>query len=145
MFREFSRPDEEQLPNWMGDARARKRSLALLLGVLALVVGVLICASALSEPVESVRPPKIEPALCDRIRVGMSAAEVRTVLNVPPGFCEGETSFWTKEPLFGSNNSEAWIGQQGAVIVVYDRQGKVTRVAWCPRSSPLLGGAAGPG
>jgi hypothetical protein len=132
LFREFSRSDSEQLPTWMGAARARKRRLAVILGVLALVVGTLVCVGALSEPVESVRPPEIAPELCDRVQVGMSAAEVRKALGAPPGFYEGATSFGTDEPLFGSKGSEAWIGQQGALLVLYNQDGKVARVVWCP-------------
>jgi hypothetical protein len=47
LFREFSRSDSEELPTWMGAARARKQRLAVILGVLALVVGTLVCVGAL--------------------------------------------------------------------------------------------------
>lgn len=50
LFRELTRPGDEPLPDWMGDARARKKRLLVILGVLALAVGTFIIAAGASEP-----------------------------------------------------------------------------------------------
>jgi hypothetical protein len=50
LFREMTRSDDEQLPTWMGDARARKKRLVVIMGVLALGAGVLILVAGLSNP-----------------------------------------------------------------------------------------------
>ncbi len=50
LFREMTRSDNEQLPAWMGDARARKKRLLIIVGAFALVAGALIIAAGLSEP-----------------------------------------------------------------------------------------------
>ncbi|VTR95939.1 unnamed protein product [Gemmata massiliana] len=39
LFRELVRPNDEQLPTWMGDARARKKRLLIIMGILALIGG----------------------------------------------------------------------------------------------------------
>jgi hypothetical protein len=49
LFRELTRSHDEQLPTWMGDARARKKRLLIIVGVLALVVGGFAIAVGLSE------------------------------------------------------------------------------------------------
>ena len=43
VIREFLKPDDEQAPAWMGDARGRKRRLAIILAVF-LVVGLVVYA-----------------------------------------------------------------------------------------------------
>jgi hypothetical protein len=49
LFREITRPDNEPLPAWMGDARARKKRLLIIAGVLALLAGAFAIAVGLSE------------------------------------------------------------------------------------------------
>jgi uncharacterized membrane protein YphA (DoxX/SURF4 family) len=49
LFREMTRPNDEQLPAWMGDAQARKKRLLVILGVLALIIGGFAVAAGLSE------------------------------------------------------------------------------------------------
>ena len=49
LFREMIRPDDERLPAWMGDARARKKRLLVIVGVLALVAAGFVIAVGLSE------------------------------------------------------------------------------------------------
>jgi len=49
LFRELTRRNDEQLPGWMGDARARKKRLFIIVGVLALVIGGFAIAVGLSE------------------------------------------------------------------------------------------------
>lgn len=49
LFRELTRPNDEALPNWMGDARARKKRLVVIMGVLALVFGALIIVAGFSD------------------------------------------------------------------------------------------------
>ncbi len=50
LFRELIRPNDEKLPNWMGDARARKKRLLIIVGVLALVAGGVAIASGVAAP-----------------------------------------------------------------------------------------------
>jgi hypothetical protein len=50
LFREITRPGDEPLPGWMGDARARKKRLAVIAGVLAVVAGGVAVAAALAGP-----------------------------------------------------------------------------------------------
>ncbi len=50
LFREITRPNNEELPAWMGDARARKKRLVVIAGVLAIVAGVVAVTAGLSEP-----------------------------------------------------------------------------------------------
>lgn len=47
-LREFARPDDDPIPAWMGDARARKRRLVVILGVLTAIVGGFVLAFALA-------------------------------------------------------------------------------------------------
>jgi hypothetical protein len=49
LFREITRRDDEPLPDWMGDARARKKRLLVIAGVFALAVGGFAIAVGLSE------------------------------------------------------------------------------------------------
>lgn len=50
LLRELIRLGDEPLPDWMGGARARKRRLAVIAGLLAVVGGAVAAASGLLEP-----------------------------------------------------------------------------------------------
>lgn len=50
LYREIVRPNDEELPDWMGDARARKVRLLVTFGVLAAVVGAGALLLSMSEP-----------------------------------------------------------------------------------------------
>jgi hypothetical protein len=61
LFRVILRPEDEELPAWMGAARARKTRVAVAAGVFAFVGGVVAVALSLSEPPsERARPVKTE-------------------------------------------------------------------------------------
>jgi uncharacterized membrane protein HdeD (DUF308 family) len=49
LFREITRRSDEPLPDWMGDARARKERLVLIAGVLAVLAGGVAVAAGLAE------------------------------------------------------------------------------------------------
>ena len=49
LFREITRPDDEQLPYWMGDVRTRKKKLAIIAGVFMIVFAGVLIAAGLSE------------------------------------------------------------------------------------------------
>jgi hypothetical protein len=49
LFRELLRPGDEELPGWMGDARARKKRLIVIPALSSLAVGGLAIAAGLSE------------------------------------------------------------------------------------------------
>lgn len=50
LYREIVRPDGEELPEWMGNAGARKKRLAAVLGVIVGIGGAVLIAAGLSEP-----------------------------------------------------------------------------------------------
>jgi hypothetical protein len=50
LLKELTRSDDEQLPSWMGDARARKRRLFWIAGTFGALVGGGLLILSLTDP-----------------------------------------------------------------------------------------------
>ncbi len=49
LFREISRPSDDPLPAWMGNARTRKVRLVVIGGLMALVLGGIVLVGAMAN------------------------------------------------------------------------------------------------
>jgi len=115
--------------SWMN--QSVKRSRWWLLGGSAIcVVIVLVLLYVHARSLLS-----IDQETCDRVRPGMSLAEVEGILGGPPG---NYTGLFSKKdvsvPLTvaGSTSRQQWTGRRGVVIVFFDEEGRVMTSMYFP-------------
>ena len=72
---------------------------------------------------------RTDKLMCDRIRPGMTRAEVESLLGCPPGH-------YSKYPVIThAGHSKAyvawtsWVSEEGEILVLFDPEGKVARKA----------------
>jgi outer membrane protein assembly factor BamE (lipoprotein component of BamABCDE complex) len=111
-----------------------KNKRYLLLVVLPLIsLGVCVVVV-----VRSSLPTRFTQLQCDRIQIGMTEDQVERVMGVPAGYhakepprVYGPLAFdFTPEGRTVSNTQQTqkcWGGDEGIVVVVFDKQGKVTQ------------------
>jgi hypothetical protein len=111
------------------------RTRVLVLSGLAAILcpfGFVACWLALS-------PGRISQETCSRINVGMTLAEVETVLGGPAGAYTFDRQDWSggllgiavptvKYPY----TRKVWVSDEGGIIVDFDKDQQVVAQNWCP-------------
>src|SRR5437870_3671391 len=113
---------------------ARRRRMLISVSILALVALGIFVGGWLLQP-----KPRIDRAAADQIKPGMTLREVEEIIGVPPGdygVGKGET-----QPTWESlqwpfkrppHTTQEWLGQENAISVWIDDDGKVTGHSFQP-------------
>jgi outer membrane protein assembly factor BamE (lipoprotein component of BamABCDE complex) len=112
----------------------RRRRL-LIRAAVALAAAVLVLAAlevhAYRQKLARVRP--IDWEHFERIKEGMSGAEVEAILGGPPGDYHTENIFYHSFGVTSKGQRDTpigyewWCGNKGAIVIRFDEQGKVQR------------------
>jgi hypothetical protein len=88
--------------------------------------------------------PRINQQSFEQIQVGMTVGEVVALFRVPPGnYTDGRAKILHEEVRDGirqgglegsSDQYKEWVGQETAILVWLDDEGKVSRKEWIPMS-----------
>jgi hypothetical protein len=103
-------------PTWnsVGSAVAHPKFRKPILWSLLIVGGVLLCAFALflSTPLAA-----IDQETRDRIKAGMTLADVQAIIGGPPGLYDGVWGMRTDAPVFKGAAGRQWVGSRGELFV----------------------------
>jgi hypothetical protein len=101
------------------------------------------CCLGLMGPLiwQTLSQPRIDMERFEQIRSGMTPTQVGHLIGRPPGnYTHGQVKIIHDAGLEGSSDDyKEWVGEEIAIMVRLDEEGKVSRKEWVPTSQLTRG------
>ncbi len=111
----------------------RRKRVVIAVGlILVAVVAAGVAMRLRPEDPRLARSRLIDQEHCDRIKEGMSRAEVEAILGGPPGDFATKRMHYAVVYIDGTPLDKRWYGNEGVIEVQFDYGGKVGRALFEP-------------